>query len=169
MWIFGCHGLIQLSTEVIVEPNAEIYKVSLLFLSDLFTCTKIPVGLQPSCILSAYVHLNIPTFSIVAVFLGNLSYWHVAFIFNSVCMILHKCMESCIRCLHKGCLLHSEVTVGFWSTSCYVSAVKWYIWKLVGLAFLCRFLAEMDTFPTKNHFRCRKFHHWGRSGNIKVV
>lgn len=114
MWICGCHDLIQHSTEVIVELNAEIHKVSLLFTPDLLTCTKIPVTLQPSCILNACVHLVISTFSIVTVFLGNFSYWHVAFIFNSVCMILHKCVVSCIRCLPQGayCIQRSQWAFG---------------------------------------------------------
>lgn len=96
--------------------------VSLLFSSDLLTCTKIPVTLQPhtQCLCSCH-HLN---FLIITVSLVNLSYSHVAFIFGSVCMILHQCAELCISCTHRGCLLQSEVAVGFWSTSCSVSAVK---------------------------------------------
>lgn len=130
-------AMIWYSTEVTAEPNAETHMFSLLFSSDLMR-TNIPLTLQPICILSAYVHLIIHTFFIPAVFLGNLPYWHVALIFNPICMILHKRMESCIRYLCTGCLLHSEVTVSFWSTSCYVFAVKWYLWKLAALAFLCR-------------------------------
>lgn len=61
---------------------------------------------------------------------------NMAFVLNSVCLIFHERMASCIRCLHKECLLHSESTLGFWNTSCYAFTVKQYLWKLAGLAFL---------------------------------